>query len=373
MSGPKEAVWYFVYDPTPTRLADLEQFAAKQDAWLERNGSFIRRYLSNEVLTAALQARHRIDECIEIGDADEGFDAYGAAWQLFNELHQRAMEEKQKADYCRHQEQLERQRTATRLLSECRSLWEDAENQVLLNRWIDRKELQRLSASLENTATGTAEQVQRNAAAWQKRFYQVLRKAAKASEENSKAVQNCVSRLQAAFETLGQLNIDVLTDNELKSHFWREKERLQQQADNAFQEEDLSVLVQSIESLNKLAVDYGQKVKMAQFQKAADTVRAALLKCGYSVSSRTETDGTTVLQATGFPFKSVDVKMNPNTDGMKLNVADEHGGHCVKDVQSLQAELARQGLYVKMTDWGMGKPGSIEQQLANIISIGGAK
>jgi len=371
MSGPKEAVWYFVYDPTPTRLADLEQFAAKQDVWLERNGSFIRRYLGSEVLTAALQARHRINECIEIGDPDEGFDAYGAAWQLFNELHQRAMEKKREQDCLRHQEQLKRQHTAAKLLAECRALWEDTENQTLLRRWADPKEVQILVMSLESITGGTTEQIQRNAAAWQKRFDQAFRAATKASEENTRAVQNCMPRLQVALEALGKLNIDALTDNELKNHFSREKECLQQQANDAFQEEELSVLVRSIESLNKLATDYGQKVQMVQFQKATDAVRAALLKCGYSVSSRTETDGTTVLQATGFPFKSVDVKMDPNTDGMKLNVADEHGSHCIKDVQSLQAELARQGLQLKMTDWGKGNPQRIHQQLNNTLKLGG--
>lgn len=371
MSGPKEAVWYFVHNPTPTRLADLEHFVAKQDAWLERNGSFIRRYLGNEALAAAMNARNQIDECINMEDPDAGFDAYGEAWRLFNELYQRAREKKQKEDYHRHQKQLERQQAVTRLLSECKTLWEDVENRSLLNRWIERKKLQELAISLENIATGTLEQIQRKIAAWQKRFYQTLQDATKASERNTLAVQNCMPKLQTTFETLGKLNIDVLGDNKLKDHFRFDKERLQQQAENAFQEENLPVLVQSIESLKKLATDYRQKVEMAEFRKATEVVRAALSRCGYSVSLRAEPNGTTVLQASGFPFKSVSVKMNPDTDGMKLDVADKDGGHCVRDIQSLQAELARGGLHVKITDWGSGKPRGIEQRLANNLSVGG--
>jgi hypothetical protein len=372
MSGPKEAVWYFAHDPTPTRLADLEHFAAKQDAWLERNGSFLRRYLGNEALTAAMDARHQIDECINMENPDAGFDAYGEAWRLFNELHQQAREKKQQENYDRRQKQLERQQTVTRLLSECKTLWKDAENRALLNRWIERKKLQELAISLENMATGTLEQVQSKIAAWRKRFYQILQDATKASERNALAVQNCIPKLQAAFETLGKLNIDALGDSKLKDRFRLDKERLQQQAENALQEENLPVLVQSIESLKKLAADYGQKVKIAEFRKATEVVRAALSRCGSSVSLRAEPNGTMVLQATGFPFKSVNVKMNPDTDGMKLDVADKHGGHCVKDVQSLQAELVQDGLHLKVTDWGSGKPGSVEQRLANNLSVGGA-
>ncbi len=65
--------------------------------------------------------------------------------------------------------------------------------------------------------------------------------------------------------------------------------------------------------------------------------------------------------------------MHPDTDGMQFNVTDERGDHCVKDVQSLQAELAQQGLCVKMTDWGKGKPANVEQLLPTSLSIGGAR
>jgi len=372
MSGPKEAVWYFVHDPTPTRLDDLEHFASKQDTWLEKHGSFIKRYLGDKAFAAAIQARHRIDECISMGDPDTGFDAYGAAWQLFNELHQQAREEKQREDYNRHQEQFERQRTATKLLSECRALWEDAENQALLKRWVDPKKLQKLLTSLESTASGAPEEIQQEAMAWQKRFDQTLREATKAAQENTKAVQDCMPKLQAVLETLGKLNTDAL-DNMEKFNFRLYKKRLQQKAEDAFQEEDLPLLVRYIESLNNIATEYGQKVKTAEFRKATEVVRSALSKCGYSVSLRTEASGTTVLQATGFPFKSVDVEMNPGTEGMKLNVVDERGSHCVKDVQSLQTELARQGLCLKITDWGKGNPRTIEQRLNSNLTVGGLK
>jgi hypothetical protein len=373
MSGPKRAVWRISYDPTPTRLDDLEQFVLKQDTWLERNGSFIKRYLGNEALSSALEARHQINECINMEDPDTGFDTYGKAWQLFNELYQQARETKQQEEHRRYQKELEhKQITATRLLSECKTLLNDTENQELLSRWSEFGKFQQLETALNNI-TGTLEQIRRDTTIWRKNFHQALQEAIKLSKDNAIAVQNCMPKLQTALKTLSTLNIDILNDNKEKEDFQIKKKKLQQKAEYAFQEKDLSALVQSIKSLNRFATDFRKKIKAAEFQKATDSVRAALSTCGYSVSLRTEADGTTVIQATGFPFKSVNVQMNSNSDGMKLNVTDQHGSHCVKDVQSLQNELVRQGLQLKITDWGSGKPGATEQLLSNKLSIGGAR
>ncbi len=56
MSGPKRGTWRIFYDPTPQRLADLSQFAMRQDAWLERHGSFVGRFLGNDALAQARAA-----------------------------------------------------------------------------------------------------------------------------------------------------------------------------------------------------------------------------------------------------------------------------------------------------------------------------
>ena len=87
MSGPKLGIWNFQYDPTPTRLDDLSRFVAKQDAWLGRHGSFIKRNLGSSAFERAQSARDLIDEYIDAGDPDSGFDAYGNAWSLFNQLY----------------------------------------------------------------------------------------------------------------------------------------------------------------------------------------------------------------------------------------------------------------------------------------------
>ena len=372
MSGLKRGIWYIPYDPTPTRLADLEHFSTKQDAWLERHGPFVRRYLGKEAFATAQAARDLVDKYIKARNPDRGFDAYGRAWNLFNQLYRKAMNTKQQQRRER-QERLGRQRAVTRMLAECKAVWQDSENQKLLRRWADRSELQDLANAQETLSTGKPSQIQRKAQAWQKRFDKTLRAATEASQENTKAMQETLPKLEASLDTLGKLNVDGLDDDELKKHFWQEKERLHQQAHDAILKEDPSVLVLAINSLNQLATDYEPKVKMAQFQKATDAVGKALSNCGYSVTSRYEANGSIVLQATGFPFKSANVEMNPDTDEMKLNVSDEHGSHCVRDVKRLQAELTRQGLQLKMTDWSKGEPQSVHEHLGQNLTLGGAK
>ena len=79
---------------------------------------------------------------------------------------------------------------------------------------------------------------------------------------------------------------------------------------------------------------------------------------------RTEPDGTIVFQATSFPMGMVNVELNPGTDELKLNVVGQHSEtHCITDVQALQAELARNGLQLAITDWGKGKPGYTERRV----------
>ena len=58
-------------------------------------------------------------------------------------------------------------------------------------------------------------------------------------------------------------------------------------------------------------------------------------------------------------MKLVNVQMKPTHRKMALHVEDENGGHCVQDIQSLQAELARNDMELSITDWGKGNPRGI--------------
>lgn len=369
MSGPKRGSWRIVYDPTPTRIADLSSFVAKQDVWLELNGSFIQSYLGNEALIAARDARDLVRKYIATGDADAGFDAYGETWSLFNHLYREAMETKQ---HLRLQKQLTQQRTAASLLAECREAWEAPENQVLLLRWVDTSEHQRLATDLQSLPPGSFEQVQRKSQAWQRSFKQTIETATKRAAKNVRAVKACVPALRAIIQAIGSMNTTVLPGEDQKQ-FNVLKTQLHQDAESALSKEDLGAIRLQIDCLENLAAEYAPKIKAAQLRKASQIWHDALAKCGYAVSSRTEPDGTIVLEATSFPLRSLNVQVRPDTDEVKLEVNGKHDHtRCVKDVQSLQTELARHGVELNMTDWGGGKPGNIEQQLNSKLSIGGA-
>jgi len=368
MSGPKRGSWRFVYDPTPTRLADLSGFVAKQDAWLKQNGSFIQSYLGNEALITAQAARDLVQKYIAAGDPDAGFDAYGEAWSLFNQLYRQAMETKQRL---RLQEQLRQQQAAANILDEYKETWQAPENQTLLLRWVAASEHQRLAADLRSVSTGSFEQVQRKAQAWQRNFKQAIETATNRAAENSRVVKACIPALRTIIQTIGILNTTVLPDEDQKQ-FNALKTQLHQDAESALSKEDLNALQLQIGHLENLAAEYAPKIKAAQLRKASQIWRDALAKCGYAVSSRTEPGGAIILEATSFPLRSLNVQVSPDTDEVKLEVNGKHDHTCcVKDVQSLQAELARHGVELNMTDWGKGKPGIIEQQLSSKLSIGG--
>lgn len=380
MSGPKRGIWYIPYDPTPARLDDLSRFVTKQDAWLDRHAPFIKHNLGSNAFARAQAARDLVDEYIEAGDPDGGFDAYGDAWYLLNQLYREAMDAKRKRkqqERLRRQQQqqeryerLKRQQAAARLFAECKTVWQDSENQALLKRWTGRTELRNLTTALETLAACAPGQVQHKASAWQKRFEYILDTAVKRARQNSKQVQEWAPRVQGVIRDLGGLNITVLT-NEEQTHFKAEKNQLQQTTEYALSNEVLEELHTAFDKLKNLETEYSTKIKTAQFQKATEIVRQALAKCGYSVASRTEADGSKILRASGFPLKSLSVEMNPDTDEMKLNVKGKE--HCVEDIKSLQAELAGQGLVLTMTDWGMGKPQNIHKYSQQNISIGGAE
>jgi hypothetical protein len=370
MSGPKRGTWHIVYDPTPTRLADLGQFAARQDAWLERHGSFIGRYLGNEALARARAARDRVRECLAAGDPDSGFDAYGEAWGLFNQLHREATEAQRRR---RLEEHARVQRAAAALADQCRETWESSENQVLLQRWVDVPERYRLAETLTSIGVGTAREVQEKARAWQNRFAQALRLAGRRAAENAREVKACVPALRSATRAVEGMNADVLPRSERRG-FEDARARLHQKAEDALTREDLQVLQNATAGMKALVADYEPKIRAAQLKKATEVWRTALVNCGYGVALRTEPDGTMVIEASSFPMKAVNIRVKPDSEEVNLEVngAKGHAG-CVRDVQSLQAELARQGVELKMTDWGSGNPGSVMRHQDARISVGGAK
>jgi len=395
MSGPKRGTWRIYHDPTPARLADLEEFAANQDAWLVRNGSFIERFLGREALAKARSAYGRVRECIVNGDPDSGFDCYGQAWEIFNELRRQAAEAKQQAHVQRqlreqqrrlaeqqlqlqrqqreNQHRLAQQRAAAEALRECQDAWQDSESQALLRRWMDPSECHRLAAALEAAAVGSPEQVQERSRAWQNSLRTVLAAANRRAAENARAIHECRPALAAARQSLDCLNISVLPESQ-RNGFDRLKRQLQTQIEEALSAENLRDLRSFIGQIGELAARYQPQIKAAELEKASQVWRDGLTRCGYSVVSRTGPDGAVILQASSFPMKSLSVEVRPDTREVRLDVNGKHDHTgCVKDVQSLQAELARQGVQLTMTDWGTGKPGSVGRQLVQGLSIGGAR
>jgi len=381
MSGPKRGTWRFVYDPTPTRLADLAQFAARQDVWLEQHGSFVGRYLGNEALARARAARDLVHHYITLGDPDAGFDAYGQAWALFNQLYRdaaeaqrrRRIEEQARVQQRRLEDHAKAQRAAEAVAGQCRDAWESTENQALLQRWVDAPERQGLAAALTSIGMGLPREVQEKARVWQGRFAQALRQAGLRAEENARAVKACVPRLRVATRALDGLNAGVLPPEDRK-RFDDLKDALRQTAESALAREDLPALRKVIRFMKDLHAEYEPRIKAAQLEKATEVWRAALVTCGYAVKLRTDRDGAVVLEASSFPMRSVNVRVRPDSEEVNLEVngAKGHAG-CVRDVQSLQAELARQGVELKMTDWGSGNPGGVMQQQAARIAVGGAR
>jgi len=369
MSGPKRGTWRIAYDPVPGRLADLSDFATKQEAWLERQGAFLERYLGRQALAEAEQAHGLVLECLEDGDPDAGFDAFGAAWALFNALHRDAREARRR----RILEAQERQRhAASELLAACRQAWAEAEdeNQRLLSRWLEPGERACLASALNAAAAGSAEEVQNKSRAWQADFGRALDLAGRRAGENARAVRAAVPDLRSAVQALGGLNIPLLSEDEQK-RFAGTKARLEQTAEAALAQEDLAGLRSTVRHIRNLAAEYEPRIRSAELRKAAEAWRAALVTCGYAVACREERDGTLVLEASGFPTRTVSVQVRPGTEEVLLNVGRQHDHtRCVRDVQELQAELGRQGVALTMTDWGRGNPGSVLQHSDAGLSVG---
>lgn len=368
MSGPKRGVWYVPYDPTPARLADLKRFAAKQDVWLQRHGSFIKCYLGDEELSKARAARNLINQYIDARNPDGGFDAYGSAWTKFNRLYRQAKEVRKQQERQKLQERLQREKATQRLVSECKLLWQNKANQALLQRWIPSGELSSLANRLSQAGTGGYTSIRKKTRAWKTDFENLIAEATKRAETNSKVIREYLPCVSTSIRNLSDLNVEALTEGARK-HFEAQKDELVQSIQDALSQESMSDLRSVHDHISTMENEYQVKIRRAEFDKASVAVRQALSKCGYSIDIRKEADGKVIFRASGFPFKSANVEINPNSDQMKLDVNDEHGTHCVKDVQSLQTELARQGIKLRINDWGKGKPQAIQKNLQQRLFI----
>ena len=244
---------------------------------------------------------------------------------------------------------------------------------MLVQRWVDVPGRYQLAETLASVGAGGVREVQEKARVWQSRFAQALRQAGQRAAENARAVKTCVPALRSTSQAMDEVNADVLPRPE-RRRFEDARARLRDEAEEAMTREDLQVLQNATAGMKALVAEYEPKIRAAQLKKAAEVWQSALTNCGYGVALRTEADGTVVIEASSFPMKSVNVRVRPDSEEVNLEVngARDHTT-CVIAVQSLQAELSRQGVELKMTDWGSGNPGGVMQQQAAQIAVGGAR
>jgi hypothetical protein len=236
---------------------------------------------------------------------------------------------------------------------------------------VDERGRYGLAGALSAIGTGAPGEVKAKAVAWQGLFAQALRFAGQRAAENARAVKALVPALRAATQAVGAMNADTLPRTE-RRRFEDAKARLRDEAEDAVTREDIGVLQSAVTRMKALVSEYEPKFKAAQLKKATEIWRSALANCGYGVTLRTDPDGTMVIEASSFPMKAVNVRVRPDSDEVNLEVNGAHShAACVKDVQLLQAELARQGVALTMTDWGKGDPGGVRQQQGARISMGG--
>jgi len=364
MSGPKRAQWYFVHDPIPTRLADLSAFSGKLDAWLGRHSAFIKQNLGEAAVARAVAAIAQVQRCIDVRAPDAGFDAYGNAWRVLKRLQQDAGAAKRR----RAGGQRRRAKQAISLVAKCRRAWDCEENRQLLRRWADPGDYLRLGNRLDALRRDAGPGAAQTARRWLADLKRTVRLATARAEENSRAVRACLPGLHTALQKLGELNAGVLDVSD-RDQLVASRTQLRQAAQAAVAAEDLSGLRSAIRGLDGVATAYRPRVKAAELKKAAEVWKQVLSGSGYSVDTRVESDGTVVLKAASFPMRSVEVQMSSKTNEVQVNV--DGSPNCVQDVKALQAQLARQGMQVQVTDWGKGGPQHAHQRLSAGLSTGG--
>jgi len=372
MSGPKRGRLYFDYDPTPTRLADLERFSCRLDSWLAKNAQFLSRHLGGKAVAEARRARQDVQEWLEEGDPDEGFDAYGAAWATFNRLWSDAAGARDRARALRAQKRRERERKrrlalsrtrskAAHAVARCRTLWEDPESQALLARWASDQKRRALEVSLESMGSAKPGQVPRLAPAWEEQFGQLLGSARKAAQGNAQRLAELLPVAHTDLGELAGLNLRVLPEDE-RQNIAEERARLAEVMDEVISQEDSQAVERVHLSIDAFLSSARATVREAQIRFASEKWSEALGKLGYAVKAQQGEDGALVLEAKAFPTRKVRVELEAGSDQVSLHVDPEHDTRqCHQDVRSLQKILAEAGIRMEMTDWGRANPGSALQ------------
>lgn len=359
MSGPKEGLWWFLHDPAEQRLADLEEYCARLDEWLARQRPFLRQHLGERGVREAERARRAVEECIENGDPDGGFDSYGDCWATFNALWRSAAQARSVERQRLARERQERQTQAAAILRECVAAWRDEDSRSLLERWGDRKQREAFQVSLAELRAAGPERVIARGHAWLDKHERLIATAEAAAAENSRQVQGFAPTLAASLRAMSEPDLSFLAREESGALSAR-RDALGKQSQDALGCEDMTRLLslhREIDEFTKLSL---AKVRAAQAARAAGVWQDALAKLGYTVRVRRDPDtGTSVVEARAFPRRSVKVEFSGDTDKARLNVNGEYDStQCVGDMQAIQAALAELGMGFKVTNWGRARPGA---------------
>jgi len=134
--------------------------------------------------------------------------------------------------------------------------------------------------------------------------------------------------------------------------------RVHAQVDTGFGEENVAALREAIGEAEGLRSGLAAEIERTQTERAAEAWVGALRELGYSVEARpADESGMVVIQASGFPTRSLLAAFQPGSEEVALHVNGEHDStQCVRDIESIQQVLAKRGVEFEMTDWGRANP-----------------
>ena len=364
MSGRKRGRISFAYvdyyDPTPVRIADLRNFAAKLERWLARHYEFLERNLGKESADRARAAYKAVLEFIDLGSPDEGFDAYGRAWEICNGLWRKAAEkreERRQALAERRMRQAQEKERADALIAGCSDAWSDREIRRLLRRWAPEGEMETLAHEIGSLSQGRPEEIINKATAWLEKFRQTLLGARNKAEANAERAAELLTQVSTTLSTLHDLDVSALEAAE-RASAQHEISKLRARADAALTDENIAQLQELPGAIQALRADLSEKIEVNRINRATEAWKAALEELGYTVQVRSEEEsGTTVIQASSFPMSSLVATFQPGSDEIALRVNGEHDTtQCIHDIDSIQKALAKRGMELEMTDWGRAEP-----------------
>jgi len=364
MSGRKRGRISFAYvdyyDPTPVRIADLRKFSAKLGRWLARHYEFLECNLGKKSAEEARAAYKAVLELIDLDLPDEGFDAYGRAWEICNELWRAAAqrrEERRRALAEKRVRQAREKEQADALIAECSDAWSDPEIRRLLKRWAPEGGVETLVHEIGSLSQGRPEEIVNKATAWLEKFRQILLGARNKAEANAERAAGLLTHVSTALSTLHDLDLSALEPAEraLAEH---EISKLRARADVALTDENIAHLQELPGAIQALRADLSEKIEVNRVNRATEAWKAALQELGYTVQVRSEEEsGTAVIQASSFPMSSLVATFQPGSHEITLQVNGEHDTtQCIHDIDSIQKALAKRGMQLEMTDWGRAEP-----------------